>query len=94
MAEIYSKVSANLNFVEREKATKSFWEEADVFGEKSLIIFFCPFFIFSYKKTETPLTLEMSRFFVFHFFSFENSSGRSESLGKTVFSVYPRQSSQ
>ena len=35
MAEIYSKVSANLNFVEREKATKSFWEEAGIF-EKSI----------------------------------------------------------
>ncbi len=31
MAEIYSKVSANLNFVEREKATKAFWEEAGIF---------------------------------------------------------------
>ena len=35
MAEIYSKVSANLNFVEREKATKSFWESAGIF-EKSI----------------------------------------------------------
>ena len=35
MAEIYSKVSANLNFVEREKATKAFWEEAGIF-EKSI----------------------------------------------------------
>ena len=35
MAEIYSKVSANLNFVEREKATKSFWEAAGIF-EKSI----------------------------------------------------------
>ena len=35
MAEIYSKVSANLNFVEREKATKSFWETAGIF-EKSI----------------------------------------------------------
>ncbi len=35
MAEIYSKVSANLNFVEREKATKAFWETAGIF-EKSI----------------------------------------------------------
>ena len=35
MAEIYAKVSANLNFVEREKATKSFWEQAGIF-EKSI----------------------------------------------------------
>ncbi|MBQ8268797.1 MAG: isoleucine--tRNA ligase [Clostridia bacterium] len=32
---MYSKVSANLNFVEREKATKSFWETAGIF-EKSI----------------------------------------------------------
>ncbi len=35
MAEIYGKVSANLNFVEREKATKAFWEKAGIF-EKSI----------------------------------------------------------
>ena len=35
MAEIYSKVSANLNFVEREKATKAFWENSGIF-EKSI----------------------------------------------------------
>ncbi|MBP3590934.1 MAG: isoleucine--tRNA ligase [Clostridia bacterium] len=32
---MYSKVSANLNFVEREKATKAFWETAGIF-EKSI----------------------------------------------------------
>ena len=35
MKEIYSKVSTNLNFVEREKATRKFWEENRVF-EKSI----------------------------------------------------------
>ncbi len=35
MSEIYGKVSANLNFVEREKATKQFWEDNQVF-EKSI----------------------------------------------------------
>ncbi len=35
MAEIYAKVSANLNFVEREKATKAFWEQSGIF-EKSI----------------------------------------------------------
>ena len=33
--ELYSKVSTNLNFVEREKATRKFWEENKVF-EKSI----------------------------------------------------------
>ncbi len=33
--EIYEKVSTNLNFVEREKATRSFWEENKIF-EKSI----------------------------------------------------------
>ena len=33
--EIYEKVSTNLNFVEREKATRKFWEENEVF-EKSI----------------------------------------------------------
>ncbi len=33
--EIYEKVSTNLNFVEREKATRSFWEEKGIF-EKSI----------------------------------------------------------
>ena len=35
MKEIYSKVSTNLNFVEREKATRRFWEENSIF-EKSI----------------------------------------------------------
>ena len=35
MKEIYGKVSTNLNFVEREKATRKFWEENGVF-EKSI----------------------------------------------------------
>ncbi len=35
MAELYSKVSTNLNFVEREKATRKFWEENKIF-EKSI----------------------------------------------------------
>ena len=29
--EIYEKVSTNLNFVEREKATRSFWEQKKIF---------------------------------------------------------------
>ena len=33
--EIYSKVSTNLNFVEREKATREFWEKNGIF-EKSI----------------------------------------------------------
>ncbi len=37
MKEIYEKVSANLGFVDREKATRRFWEENGVF-EKSLKI--------------------------------------------------------
>ena len=35
--EIYEKVSTNLNFVEREKATRSFWEQNKIF-EKSIDI--------------------------------------------------------
>ena len=35
MAELYGKVSTNLNFVEREKATRKFWEENGIF-EKSI----------------------------------------------------------
>ena len=35
MKEIYTKVSTNLNFVEREKATRKFWEENKIF-EKSI----------------------------------------------------------
>ena len=35
--EIYSKVSTNLNFVEREKATRKFWEENSIF-EKSVAL--------------------------------------------------------
>ncbi len=35
MKELYGKVSTNLNFVEREKATRKFWEDAEVF-EKSI----------------------------------------------------------
>ena len=35
MKELYTKVSTNLNFVEREKATRRFWEENQVF-EKSI----------------------------------------------------------
>ncbi len=35
--EIYEKVSTNLNFVEREKATRSFWEAKEIF-EKSIDI--------------------------------------------------------
>ncbi len=35
MSELYSKVSTNLNFVEREKATRKFWEENKIF-EKSI----------------------------------------------------------
>ncbi len=35
MAELYSKVSTNLNFVEREKATRKFWEQNKIF-EKSI----------------------------------------------------------
>ena len=35
MKEIYTKVSTNLNFVEREKATRKFWEENRIF-EKSI----------------------------------------------------------
>ena len=31
--ELYEKVSTNLNFVEREKATRAFWEANDVFGK-------------------------------------------------------------
>ena len=33
--EVYNKVSTNLNFVEREKATRKFWEENKIF-EKSI----------------------------------------------------------
>ena len=33
--EIYEKVSTNLNFVDREKATRKFWEESGIF-EKSI----------------------------------------------------------
>ncbi len=33
--ELYNKVSTNLNFVEREKATRKFWEENNIF-EKSI----------------------------------------------------------
>ena len=33
--EIYEKVSTNLNFVEREKETRKFWEDNGVF-EKSI----------------------------------------------------------
>ena len=35
MKELYTKVSSNLNFVEREKATRKFWEENGIF-EKSI----------------------------------------------------------
>ena len=35
MKELYTKVSTNLNFVEREKATRKFWEENAIF-EKSI----------------------------------------------------------
>ncbi len=35
--ELYNKVSTNLNFVEREKATRRFWEENSIF-EKSIDI--------------------------------------------------------
>lgn len=35
MAEIYKKVSTELNFVEREKATRSFWEQEKIF-ERSI----------------------------------------------------------
>ncbi len=35
MAELYGKVSTNLNFVEREKATRKFWENNKIF-EKSI----------------------------------------------------------
>ena len=35
--EIYEKVSTNLNFVEREKATRAFWEANKIF-EKSIDI--------------------------------------------------------
>ena len=35
MKEIYTKVSTNLNFVEREKQTRKFWEESSIF-EKSI----------------------------------------------------------
>ena len=35
MAELYTKVSTNLNFVEREKATRKFWEDNKIF-EKSI----------------------------------------------------------
>jgi len=35
MSEIYEKVSTNLNFVEREKATRAFWESNRIF-EKSV----------------------------------------------------------
>ena len=35
--ELYNKVSTNLNFVEREKATRKFWEENKIF-EKSIDI--------------------------------------------------------
>ena len=35
--EVYEKVSTNLNFVEREKATRAFWEKNDVF-KKSIDI--------------------------------------------------------
>ena len=35
MSELYSKVSPNLDFVEREKATRRFWEENKIF-EKSI----------------------------------------------------------
>ncbi|MBO5945269.1 MAG: class I tRNA ligase family protein, partial [Clostridia bacterium] len=33
--ELYSKVSTNLNFVEREKQTRKFWEDNQIF-EKSI----------------------------------------------------------
>ena len=36
MKELYTKVSPNLDFVDREKATRRFWEENRIF-EKSAI---------------------------------------------------------
>ena len=35
MKELYTKVSTNLNFVEREKAVEKFWNENQIF-EKSI----------------------------------------------------------
>ena len=35
--EVYEKVSTNLNFVEREKATRAFWEKNEIF-KKSIDI--------------------------------------------------------
>ena len=31
--DVYEKVSTNLNFVEREKAVRAFWEKEDIFGK-------------------------------------------------------------
>ena len=44
--EIYEKVSTNLNFVEREKVTRKFWEEVGVFGQSIAAREGCPGYTF------------------------------------------------
>ncbi len=44
--EIYEKVSTNLNFVEREKATRKFWEQVGVFGQSIAEREGCPGYTF------------------------------------------------
>ena len=44
--EIYEKVSTNLNFVEREKATRKFWEQAGVFAQSIAEREGCPGYTF------------------------------------------------
>ena len=41
MKELYEKVSTGLNFVEREKATRAFWEKEKIFekSEKDSCVF-------------------------------------------------------
>ena len=38
MKEIYEKVSANLGFVEREKATRAFWEKNEAEIRRNLFV--------------------------------------------------------
>ena len=42
MKEVYEKVSSNLGFVEREKATRRFWEENGiVFNDENSEVLIC-----------------------------------------------------
>ena len=46
MSEVYEKVSASLGFVEREKATRKFWEENGIFEKSIEVRRGCPDFTF------------------------------------------------